>query len=64
MSAARQKPVRVPTHIRPADTARVEKLRRLLSAEMGIATLPDADVLSKALQIALDHYKERAKTKK
>ena len=64
MSPARPKPQRIPTHIRAADKPDLERLRKLISDDVGISNVSDPDVLSKAIHIAIDHYKKRARMKK
>ena len=45
------------THVRVGDVAKIEKLQRYIERETGIIELSTPDVISRALQIALEYYK-------
>ena len=45
------------THVRVGDVAKIEKLRRYIERETGIIELSTPDVISRALQIAIEYYK-------
>ena len=53
----RDRRARVATHIRVGDVAKIEKLRRYIERETGIIELSTPDVISRALQIAIEYYK-------